>query len=527
MSIPLLTHFAPALGMIDLPGSRKVHLRAVPRSGGLGLALGLAAALVLTYDRLSHFLLGLVGGLVIILLFGMADDRRGLTAWQKMAGQALAAAAAVAGGVRINTLGSIMGGSALALGPWAAPVSIIFLMAATNAINLADGLDGLAGGFSLLIFTFIALLAASSQQTGLMLFSVSMAGAALGFLRYNTYPATIFLGDAGSQILGFSAGLAAVMLTQPPSPYSPMLSLMMLGLPLLDSVSVAFERLSEGGSPFRADRRHLHHRLLGCGLSHQEAVLTLYIFQEAYIGLAYVLRGYQGGYILCGYLGLCLGAWLFTRSLRGGGHADGPERRPLFETLRKVLLRRRIGEAAHGLLLVAITVFFLAMPLAGGAGRDAGVISVLLLAALALARNRLGYLMPHVLRLSCYFLGGYLIVFASESPPGLVGRLSLDWALLRSLYFAALIGLLLIYAVGTRGKPLLSTLDALALVAALLLPLGPVEALHDHRFLLGLSQAVVFFVCLEPYINQLRHRTAFARVPIVFGLAVSGLGAWG
>ncbi len=143
------------------------------------------------------------------------------------------------------------------------PVTVFFLVAVSNAVNLTDGLDGLAGGLSFLTLCGIAYLAYLSNDSTVLLLTVPFLGGLLGFLRYNTYPARIFMGDGGSQLLGFIMGVLAILLTNSTrGPFSPVLALFLLGLPFLDTLGVAGQRLAEGRSPFIGDRKHVHHKLM-------------------------------------------------------------------------------------------------------------------------------------------------------------------------------------------------------------------------------------------------------------------------
>jgi UDP-GlcNAc:undecaprenyl-phosphate/decaprenyl-phosphate GlcNAc-1-phosphate transferase len=171
----------------------------------------------------------------------------------------------------------------------------------TNAINLADGLDGLAGGISLLIFLFICYLAYREGNVPVAVIALSLSGTLFGFLRFNTFPASLFMGDTGSMLLGFSAAALSIMLTQGSTPLSPLLPLILLGFPVLDTLAVMTLRISEGRSPFSADKQHFHHRLLKLGLFHTEAVFTIYVIQFVLILFAWFFRFYSEGFLLLSY----------------------------------------------------------------------------------------------------------------------------------------------------------------------------------------------------------------------------------
>ena len=170
-------------------------------------------------------------------------------------------------------------------------VYFIFILGVTNAINLSDGLDGLAGGISLLSFSVIGLLAYESDDTNILIIVVAVIGAVFGFLRFNTYPAKIFMGDTGSLFLGFILGLLSISLTYgEDSAYAKLLPLLLVGLPLYDTAMVFIIRIMHKKSPFRPDRNHFHHRLLDHGLKHYQCVLLIYALQSIFVLTAYYMR---------------------------------------------------------------------------------------------------------------------------------------------------------------------------------------------------------------------------------------------
>ncbi len=258
--IPPLRLLAGRFHIMDQPGERKVHQHPVPRIGGIAFALGAFASILWWGPKDSTTLSVLLGGL-IILGFGVWDDRANLGYRIKLLGQVAAALAVIIiGGIRFESIPFLLDAE---LPMWIGiPVTVFFLVAVSNAVNLTDGLDGLAGGLSFLTLCGIAYLAYLSNDSTVLLLTVPFLGGLLGFLRYNTYPARIFMGDGGSQLLGFIMGVLAILLTDSTSgPFSPALSLFLLGLPFLDTLGVAGQRLAEGRSPFIGDRTHIHHKL--------------------------------------------------------------------------------------------------------------------------------------------------------------------------------------------------------------------------------------------------------------------------
>jgi UDP-GlcNAc:undecaprenyl-phosphate/decaprenyl-phosphate GlcNAc-1-phosphate transferase len=171
------------------------------------------------------------------------------------------------------------------------PLTVLFLIGITNAINLADGLDGLAGGTTFLCLAALALLAHSGGQVVCASLALAFAGSVLGFLRFNTFPASIFMGDSGSQLLGFAVGVLSLRATQTSeTAVSAATPILLLALPLLDTFSVMAQRIVEGRSPFSPDKNHIHHKLLALGFDHHEAVMIIYIVQGDLFLLAYWMR---------------------------------------------------------------------------------------------------------------------------------------------------------------------------------------------------------------------------------------------
>ncbi len=185
------------------------------------------------------------------------------------------------------------------------PLTIFTLLGITNAINLADGLDGLAGGTTLLSIGTLSLLAYLAGDATLLVLSMAVMGSIIGFLRYNTYPAQVFMGDAGSQFLGFALGVLVIILTQDSSPIlSSSMPLLLIGLPLFDTFLVMGQRIVEGRSPFKPDRNHIHHKLLNIGLDHYESVVIIYSLQAALVTCAFLFR-YQSDLLNMGlFVGL-------------------------------------------------------------------------------------------------------------------------------------------------------------------------------------------------------------------------------
>jgi len=296
--IPMFSRLAVRLEIYDFPGPRKVHQQPVPRIGGLAMAIGAFVPIILLVPLEDITSAYLMGGVVLVVV-GIIDDWRGLGYKTKFAGQLLAALIAVFyGGIRITKLGSFLP-EEMILADWTSAIStLLILVGVTNAINLADGLDGLAGGISLLIFGCIGYLAYIEYDYTIAVLAAAIVGCCLGFLRFNTFPATVFMGDTGSQLLGFSAAYLSMALTQGNTALSSLLPMIILGFPLLDTLAVMAQRISEGRSPFAADKNHFHHRLIKMGLYQTEAVFFIYLIQSLLILFAFIFRFYSEWFLL-------------------------------------------------------------------------------------------------------------------------------------------------------------------------------------------------------------------------------------
>jgi UDP-GlcNAc:undecaprenyl-phosphate GlcNAc-1-phosphate transferase len=269
--------------LVDAPGDRKIHTVSIPRVGGVGVALAMALALTAlaaggqaTAADFQAWLPVLLGGLVIFGV-GLWDDVRPLAPWVKLLGQLAGAGLAVALGVRIEHV--TLSGSIVGLGPLALPLTILWIVGLTNAFNVMDGLDGLATGLAIIAAATCAIvsLLRDDVQGGVLL--VVLLGALCGFLPYNFNPATIFLGDSGSLVVGYVLAVTAITSFQKGATALVVIGpLLLFALPISETLHSVIRRLRGHGlrHVFLADQQHVHHRLLGLGLSHRKAVLLLY-----------------------------------------------------------------------------------------------------------------------------------------------------------------------------------------------------------------------------------------------------------
>jgi UDP-GlcNAc:undecaprenyl-phosphate GlcNAc-1-phosphate transferase len=259
----LSVEIAPRLGLLDRADRRKLH-RGARSIGGLALFCGflIGAAPFLAWSRATS---GMIVGSAAIAGLGLIDDLRGLGPKTKLLAQSLAALLPMLwGGIWIGSIG--LGGLELELGGWGILLTLFWLVGITNAINLLDGLDGLAAGCTAIASAFIALIAGGSANPTTLVLALALLGATLGFLRYNFYPARLFLGNEGSYSIGFILGILALEPFQPEFGHilrAPILvSILLLGLPIADTLWAIIRRARAGRSILAPDRGHIHHRLL-------------------------------------------------------------------------------------------------------------------------------------------------------------------------------------------------------------------------------------------------------------------------
>jgi UDP-GlcNAc:undecaprenyl-phosphate GlcNAc-1-phosphate transferase len=280
---PFVRNRAQAWGLVDQPDqARKLHSTPIPRLGGVAIVLSYLAAFALLFTTPLQAVSLIEGGLplalrvapamAIIFAIGLWDDIRSLRPWQKFSGQILAATVAYFAGVHVQGFGGYHFPDYLNL-----PATIFWLVLCTNAVNLIDGVDGLATGIGVFATSTTLLAALLQNNMDLALAVAPLLGCLLGFLRYNFNPATIFLGDSGSLSIGFMLGCCSIIWSQKSATILGMTApLLALAIPLLDTTLAVGRRFLRGKPLFTADRGHIHHRLLDHGLSPRRVALVIY-----------------------------------------------------------------------------------------------------------------------------------------------------------------------------------------------------------------------------------------------------------
>lgn len=312
-SILALYPLAHRIGLVDQPGGRKTHDHHTPLIGGIGMFLGLLT-LGLVSPAAFHDFFPLIATAGLLLVVGLVDDYREIPANLRLGVHLTAALLMVYwGGNRLTSMGDLLFFGPIVLGVLAVPVTLFAVAAAINAINMADGVDGLCGGLVMIMLGFMALLASDANLLHAQQLLVVMACCVAGFLALNfRFPgrqrALIFMGDAGSTVLGFIVAWMVIYLAEAGA-CSPVTVLWLIALPLMDTASVMVIRRLEGKSMFTPGRDHLHHHLLDAGLGVRKSVLVMYVLSAVFgmIGLAGERSGLPEGVLFVGFMVALMG----------------------------------------------------------------------------------------------------------------------------------------------------------------------------------------------------------------------------
>ncbi|MCE5195627.1 MAG: undecaprenyl/decaprenyl-phosphate alpha-N-acetylglucosaminyl 1-phosphate transferase [Negativicutes bacterium] len=273
---PIAMKLAQRLNIMDKPNARKTHTVAVPYLGGVAIYVAFLVACSL-FVALSKEMLGILIGGTVLLIVGVIDDKLDISAKLRLVIQLGCAYLAVRSGIAIQGIGNPFNGEYISLGFLSTPLSMLWIVTVTNVMNFIDGLDGLAAGTAAIASLTLMVVAWQMDSSEVVLLSAALAGACIGFLRYNFHPAKIFMGDAGALLIGFVLACLSIRGPMKGATFATMLIPMLaLGLPLFDTMIVFFKRIRAGKSPMHADRRHIHHILYDNGLTQKQTVLWLY-----------------------------------------------------------------------------------------------------------------------------------------------------------------------------------------------------------------------------------------------------------
>ena len=284
--IPPISRLAVSIGVYDAKDERKQHTGAIPRLGGIAIFFAVLLSVIL-FGEINTQVRGFLAGAVVIFLTGLTDDLSQIPPKKKILGELLAAwIVTVVGNLHLTNLGDLFGGGKIYLDQFSVPFTVFAIVGVINAVNLLDGLDGLAGGVTAISTSAIGLLAYLSGNNNLAVVCMALLGGVIGFLKFNSYPARIFMGDGGSLFLGYCLAVLSVELVEhSPGRNSVLSPLVILAVPVFDTLYVMGKRFLNGKGLFLPDRNHIHHRFMDLGLGHKSTVVLVY-------GLSYLLSLY-------------------------------------------------------------------------------------------------------------------------------------------------------------------------------------------------------------------------------------------
>ena len=520
--IPVMVRLAPRLGMIDQPDPRKVHAIPIPRVGGVGIFVGAMLPVVLLLP-MDQTLVSFVFGALVLFVFGVMDDCKELGHYVKFIGQFIAAIAVVYyGNVYVSLLPFFGGEPVSAL--VGKPFTVIAIVGMINAINHSDGLDGLAGGESLLSLGGIGYLAWLAGGTTVTIIALATVGGLLGFMRFNTFPARIFMGDGGSQFLGYTLGVLTVLLTQEVNPVlSPALPLLLLGLPIADILAVFAQRIYHKMNWFRASRNHIHHRLLDLGFHHYESVVVVYSVQALLVLLAVVMPYATDAAILLTYLAVVAAVFVsLLLAERAAWHLRARHEEALLDEVIKsaghspVLLAIPFGVVFYG-----ISAFLIAGALVSTTIPVDFTLAAIGLLALLLLRLMLGSRIWYLpLRLLSYVTVVFVVYLLNTyQPPQLSGFDPLTYIFFGTLVVAIALSIRL-KEVGNFSVTPMDFLVAMVVIGIAVLIKG--GAVDSGMMAIALKTIIMFYGC-EVILARMETRWNLFTLSVLASLFIIGV----
>lgn len=513
--IPLMMRLAPVLGMIDKPDPRKVHSVPIPRVGGLGIVIGALIPMLIWLD-FTDLTVSIFAGTAILLVFGTWDDIAELGHYVKFIGQFVAAGIVVYYGdlyvshfpmYSYDTIPQAIG----------RPFTVMAIVGMINAINHSDGLDGLAGGESLISLSVIAYLALLFESDQMLVVAAATIGGIFGFLRFNSHPARVFMGDGGSQFIGFILAILVIVLTQKVNPVlSPSIAVLLLGLPVVDILAVFFLRAKHKLNLFKATRNHIHHRLLDIGFYHYESVMLIYTIQFILVISAIPLMYENDLLILILYLLCCALVFVFlTCSERCDFkvHVNSAAKK---DTLSQVFSKYpkmrsmplKAVEVGLSLFVISAALIIDEVP------KDFAISSLLLLAALVFTLNTRAFAFQ-LYRLILFITIGFSVYLLTTFPSEWLFE-EVDYVV---IYFSIMMVLGFVTVKTMSNKEFkITPLDYLVIAAALFIEFIPGENAFRENIIWMVIQIIILFYVCELVVQNMSSR--FNRFTGSFSLAL-------
>jgi UDP-GlcNAc:undecaprenyl-phosphate GlcNAc-1-phosphate transferase len=525
---PVVIRYSAVLNTIDHPNERKVHKKAVSRMGGAAIVAGLLLPL-LFFPPLDRTMLSFLAGVFLVAATGFLDDVYRIPPVAKFVGEIAASGAFVfLSGISIREIGDLFGTGVISLGPLGPVLTIFCMVGVMNALNLSDGLDGLAGGISVIACIFLGLFAYLGADWAPLWILLALLGALFGFLRYNTHPANLFMGDTGSLLLGYTLSATAVMLVRNDNPemhLSPTMVAGVLALPITDTLLVMSRRVRRGQNPFLPDRTHLHHRLLDLGFPHAVVVPILYLSAGVFGVQAWLLREAPDWFqfaavVLLAALvhGTVYGLQRFGFRWKGGEVSVSYRSDPVYTGMARVM--GKSVRLATGVIAIGLVVPIVALPVVPPAFGAIATGVLMFVAALFpwRARRSRPSVAYGLLWLACLCLLALLQAIPGSPVwvPAYLAVLSavvLLWVLLKMKYC------------GHREIVQISSFELLLLGVVLFVALVMMPALQMgdglRNLLLAVSlESVAFLLAMKILIHRQPHRNSMIAVGILFALAL-------
>lgn len=326
---PLFMRLSYRFGFVDYPNHRKQHERPMPFSGGISILVSFVITVIIAQPVEKEYIPIILGGSLIVIL-GIIDDKYDLKPSIKFLGQLVVISIPIFYGIIIDTINPF--GITMNFGVFAIPFTFLWIAVIINAINLIDGLDGLAAGVSVIALSSIAFIGILQSNIFVMMISVILIGSTLGVLYYNFNPAKLFLGDNGSMLLGYVLGVLSILGFKNVTFFSILFPIIILGVPFIDITFAAVRRYREGVSLTRADRGHLHHKLQYIGFSHRESVILIYFVASLFAVATVILymSTVTGAVLICALLVFSVVLIVEATDLVGSN------KRPILNFLRKI-----------------------------------------------------------------------------------------------------------------------------------------------------------------------------------------------
>lgn len=507
--IPPLTALYQKLNIVDLPSARKVHTSPIPRVGGIAIVIATVIPMF-WWLGFSEPMYGVFFGIAILFLVGVLDDAKNLSYKIKFILQALSIVALFYFGY-INLDNSYYGSDNEVIKILLFIIYFGFILGVTNAINLTDGLDGLAGGIALLSLSIIGLLAYESNNTDILIVIVAVIGSVFGFLRFNSYPAKIFMGDTGSLFLGFILGLLSISITYgEDSAYAKTLPLLLIGLPIFDTLMVIVVRIINRKSPFEADRNHFHHRFLDHGFKHYQSVLVIYAMQSMFVLTAYYMRYDTDFNIIIAFILLCLVFYSieYISSKRSDRESLINNK---FDNLLKYSksILSPTSSILFSLLSISLFAYIIMSAYISDVSQDISYslvgLALITVVLFTVLKNKplhwVERIIVHIMIvLSIYFSA----IHASEGVP-----------LYSKLHFLLLVSCIVLIGLhllsGKKQNFIGSPLDYLLIATAIIIPNLPGSPLADTEFSFLVLKLVILFYCFEYMIPNISNKWWLAR----------------